>query len=45
MTNEGFILSDHAQGLIFGTDGDAVLDAMARWQAPAPKWLTEAPPG
>ena len=43
MTNEGFILRDHAQGLIFGTDAVEVLDAMARWQAPTPKWLSEAP--
>jgi hypothetical protein len=43
MTSAGFIRPEHSRGLIFGTDGNAVLEAMARWQAPAPKWLDEAP--
>ena len=43
MTSEGFIRPEHAQGLLFGTDARELLDAMSRWQAPAPKWLTGAP--
>jgi uncharacterized protein (TIGR00730 family) len=44
MVTEGFIRPEHAQGLLFDTDGAALLDAMARWQAPAAKWTTEPPP-
>ncbi len=41
MATEGFIRGEHAQGLLFATDGAALLEAMARWQAPAPKWTPE----
>jgi len=43
MTSEGFIRPEHAQGLIFGTAGTELLDAMARWRAPVPKWTTKPP--
>ncbi len=44
MTDAGFIRPEHAQGLLFASDGQTLLDAMARWRAPLPKWTTE-PPG
>jgi uncharacterized protein (TIGR00730 family) len=44
MTSEGFIRPEHTEGLIFGSDAGLLLDAMAAWQAPAPKWTTEPPP-
>jgi len=43
MTADGFIRSEHARGLLFDTDAEALLGAMARWRAPAPKWTAEAP--
>jgi uncharacterized protein (TIGR00730 family) len=44
MTSAGFIRPEHASGLLFASDGESLLDAMARWQAPSPKWTAE-PPG
>lgn len=44
MATEGFVSHEHAQGLIVGSDADQVLDAMAAWQPPSPKWTTEPPP-
>jgi uncharacterized protein (TIGR00730 family) len=43
MTSEGFIRPEHAEGLIFSGDADDLLEAMAQWQAPAPKWTTGPP--
>ena len=43
MTSEGFIRPEHAQGLIISEDPEAILDAIARWQAPTPKWTGELP--
>ncbi len=42
MTGAGFIRPEHSRGLLFASDGDALIDAMARWHAPAPKWTDGA---
>jgi uncharacterized protein (TIGR00730 family) len=43
MTSAGFIRPEHAAGLLFAADGESLLDAMARWRAPLPKWTAEPP--
>jgi uncharacterized protein (TIGR00730 family) len=44
MVDEGFIRPEYGRGLLFDTDGAALLDAMTRWQAPAAKWTNDPPP-
>jgi uncharacterized protein (TIGR00730 family) len=44
MVSTGFIDPAQATGLLVETDPERLLDRLAAWQAPAPKWSEGPPP-
>ena len=44
MVGRGFIDPQQASGLLFDTDAARLLDRLAVWSAPAPKWSDAPPP-